>query len=269
MHIFDRESAPTGLVARHPVVAYFAMTFAISWTAALLVALPQLLRHEPLSKMTGILMFPAMLLGPSVSGIVLTWLLDGRAGLRDLFVRMARWRVGRWYLALLIPPVLVLAVLTSLAALVSPVFAPNRFLIGILFGLPAGFVEEIGWSGFAFPRMNTTMSGFRGAVALGVVWTVWHVPVINWLGTKAPHGQYWWPFFLAFGFAMIAMRALIAWLYSNTGSVLLTQLMHVSSTGALVVFSAPRVSGAQEAVWYAVYGAVLWVVVAAGLRPHA
>jgi uncharacterized protein len=250
---------------RHPVVAYFAMTFAISWTAALAVALPQLLRHEGLSRMTGILMFPAMLLGPSMSGIALTWAADGRQGLRDLFAGMGRWRVGRWYAALLIPPVLVLAVLTGLTTFVSPVFAPNRFWVGILFGLPAGFLEEIGWSGFAFPRMRA-IGAMRGSMVLGLLWVIWHVPVINWLGTVTPHGRYWWPFFLAFGFAMMAMRVIISWLYSKTESVLLTQLMHVSSTGALVVFSAPRVSGAQEAVWYAVYGLALWALVGAGLK---
>jgi membrane protease YdiL (CAAX protease family) len=253
---------------RHPVVSYFAMTFAISWMAALLVAVPRLLRHEALPQLTGILMFPAMLLGPSVSGIMMTWAVDGWAGLRDLFARMGRWRVGRWYAALLIPPVLVLAVLTGLSASVSPGFAPNRFWLGILFGVPAGLLEEIGWSGYAFPRMKVAMSGMRASVVLGVLWALWHIPVINWLGTVTPHGHYWWPFFLAFGFAMAAMRVLICWLYSETESVLLAQLMHVSSTGALVVFSAPRVSGLQEVGWYAVYGAVLWGLVGAGLKPR-
>jgi len=44
--------------------------------------------------------------------------------------------------------------------------------------------------------------------------------------------------------------------------VLLCQLMHVSSTGSLVIFSPPRVSAAQEAFWYAVYAAALWIAVA-------
>jgi uncharacterized protein len=262
-----RESE-SSVAARHPVVAYFAMTFAISWTGALLVALPKLLRHEALPRLTGILMFPAMLLGPSVSGIVMTWAVDGRAGLRDLFARMGLWRVGRWYVALLIPPVLVLAVLMVLSKFVSGAFAPNLFWMGILFGVPAGFLEEIGWSGFAFLRMRASVGGMRAAIVLGMLWAVWHVPVINWLGTVTPHGRYWWPFFLAFGFAMTAMRVIICWLYSKTSSVLLAQLMHVSSTGALVVFSAPRASGAQEVGWYALYGAMLWALVAAGLKPR-
>jgi hypothetical protein len=133
-------------VARHPVASYFALTFALSWTGAFCVAAPYLMRHEPLPKMTGILMFPVMLLGPSLAGIILTTIVEGKIGSRNLFSRMFRWRVpARWYATLLIPPTLVLTVLFCLAAFVDPVYAPNRFLIGILFGIPAGFLEEIGW----------------------------------------------------------------------------------------------------------------------------
>jgi len=90
----------------------------------------------------------------------------------------------------------------------------------------------------------------------------WHIPVIDYLGTSTPHGAYWFPFFLAFTAAMTAMRVLIAWIYSNTNSVLVAQLLHASSTGSLVVFSPGRVTAAQESLWYAVYAAALWLVVA-------
>jgi hypothetical protein len=61
---------------------------------------------------------------------------------------------------------------------------------------------------------------------------------------------------------MIAVRVLIAWVYTNTGSLLLAQLIHVSSTGSLVLFSPPRVTAAQEVMWYSLYGAALWIAVA-------
>ena len=61
---------------------------------------------------------------------------------------------------------------------------------------------------------------------------------------------------------MTAMRVLIAWVYSNTKSVLLAQLLHASSTGSLVIFSPPRVTAAQESLWYAVYASASWLVVA-------
>jgi uncharacterized protein len=251
-----------GLIRRHPVVAYFALTFLISWTGALVVAAPHLIRAEPLPKMTGILMFPVMLLGPSLAGIVLTRIVNGKSGLRVLFSQMCRARVPLgWYTALLLPPILILTVLLFLQRFVSPVYAPNRFFVGILFGIPAGFLEEIGWMGFAFPKMRSQSNGLVPSILLGLLWALWHLPVINYLGTATPHGVYWLPFFLAFSFALTAMRVLIAWIYTNTESVFMAQLMHVSSTGSLVLFSAARVTAAQEAVWYALYGIVLWVVV--------
>jgi membrane protease YdiL (CAAX protease family) len=105
-------------------------------------------------------MFPAMLVGPSVAGITLTAMVDGRAGLRDLLSRIRKARVGgRWYaVAILIPPSLILVVLVTLSSLVSPVFAPQILTYGIAFGVLAGLLEEIGWTGYAFPRWRQDMA---------------------------------------------------------------------------------------------------------------
>jgi membrane protease YdiL (CAAX protease family) len=248
------------IIKRYPVVTYFALAFTTSWAGALAVAAPHLARHEPLPKMTGILMFPAMLLGPSFAGIFLTRVVDGTNGLRDLFSRMFRWQVSlRWYAALLIAPVLVLSVLFCLKVMVSPSYAPNRFLVGIFFGVPAGFLEEVGWMGFAFPKLCAQKNALAASILLGLLWSGWHLPVINYLGTATPRGGYWFHFFIAFASAMTAMRVLIGWVYTNTTSVFLAQLIHVSSTGSLVIFSPANATARQEAMWYGFYSVVLWL----------
>jgi CAAX protease family protein len=208
-------------IQRHPVFTYFGLVYLLSYGGFFVVVGPKLLRGEARQSTDAFLLFPVIVVGVCLVGIALTGIVDGRRGLRDLFSRMGRWRVGaRWYAALLIPPGLILAVLLILRTMVSPVFAPNMFLLGILFGLFPGFFEEVGWMGFAFPKMRVTHSALGAGLLLGVLWGLWHAPVVDYLGAAAPHGVYWLPFFLAFIAIVTAIRVLIVWVYSNTSSVL-------------------------------------------------
>lgn len=248
---------------RHPVSSYFVLTYAVSWVGAFLVVAPLLLRGAPVPKERGPLMFPAMLLGPSMVGTVLTCILDGRAGVRGVLSRMRQFRFDvRWYALLLVPPVLILSILWCLKNLVSPVFAPNMFLIGAGFGVVAGFFEEIGWMGYAFPKMLQTKSVVAAGAMLGLLWGLWHLPVIDYLGAATPHRAYLTPYFFAFTAVLVATRLLISWMYVKTRSLPLCQLMHASSTSSLVIFSPAHATARQEMLWYWVYAGALWITVA-------
>ncbi len=116
-----------------------------------------------------------MLLGPSLSAIFLTWIAGDKPGLRDLFSKLFRARIpARWYAPLLIPPVLVLILLLTLKTFVSPVYAPNLFLMGVWFGVPAGLLEEIrlDWLRLSQNASSPTQSARReytARTALGLV----------------------------------------------------------------------------------------------------
>ena len=249
-------------VQRHPVAVYFVLAYVIAWSGTFAAVGPKFLRGEPMQFTDALFMFLPMLAGPSIAGIAMTAIVDGRSGLQNLLSRMGKWRVDvRWYAAAtLIPPVLITTVLLTLTSLVSPVFSPKFFPGGILIGLLAGFFEEIGWMGYAFPKMELKHSALAAGIYLGLLWTAWH-GIADYLGSSSVFGAYWLPHFLVWMVASFtAMRVLIVWVYTNTRSLLLAQLMHASSTGFLSVFG-PSLSPTNDILFYAVYAAVLWLAV--------
>jgi membrane protease YdiL (CAAX protease family) len=243
---------------------FLAAAFLLSTIALAVIGLPTLDASSGQSgrqSASALVMFPVMVIGIAVIGLALTGLMEGRGGFHDLRARFVAPVRPRWYAALLIPPATILAVLLVLRTAVSADFAPNFFVVGVMAGLLAGSCEELGWTGFAYPRMRKRWGALPAAVALGALWAVWHLPVVDSLGAAAPHGSAWPAFFGAFVVLLIAVRVLIAWVYDHTGSLRMAQLMHACSTGALVVLSASRVTPFQEAGWYLTYAVVLWIVV--------
>jgi membrane protease YdiL (CAAX protease family) len=90
---------------------------------------------------------------------------------------MMKARVGAaWYATPLIFPILITVVMVALRLIVSEDFALGFELLGIPIGLMAGFFEEIGWTGYALPRMLGKRSALLVAVGLGLLQTSWQVP---------------------------------------------------------------------------------------------
>jgi len=250
------------IAIRYPVACYCILTYFISWLGAGLLLLPHWTNNTPVQKMDGLLMFPVMLTGPVIASLLLTGITKQKAGWRDIGRRMKRYKLpAKWYaLAMLLPPVLITLVLVLLGQF-SPVFKLNFFWPGLFFGIPAGFFEEIGWTGFAKPALLTKHSIPVTGVVLGLMWGLWHLPVIDFLGAAWPHGHYLLLFMTGFIVLLMGIRLIMTWAYAHTQSILLMQLMHAVSTGSLVLLGPMAVSPAQEALWYVVYAATVWIVI--------
>ena len=252
------------IIRRFPLSSYFALAYAIS-VISLIVLGPPPLAPGAQRNFLPLVLFPVMVIWVGAAGFALTALGAGQEGIRETRSRMGRWRQAPgWYAAsALIPPAAILLVLTALTRVVSPVFTPNLYPLGLTFGIVAAFFEEIGWSGYAYPRLRSRFGPLTGALLLGLLWGLWHLPVVDSLGVASPHGAAWAAFFAAFVALVAGLRVLICWIYNHTNSVLLAQIMHASFTGFLVVLGAPAVSPSQEALWYALDAGVLWLVAAA------
>ena len=247
-------------VKRHPVGVYFCSAFVISWVGSLLTGGPIFLRGESVELKDLLPMGIVMVAGPCLAGLAMSYLVDGRPGLQHLFSRMVRWRVGgRWYVAPLIFPVLLLAVSLALSAWVSPELSPTFFAPGIVMGLLGGFIEEVGWMGFAFPKMQSKRSILSTSIYLGSLHALWHV-LADFLGNYHAFGEHWLPYIVGFSVFVVALRVLIVWVYVNTGSLLLAQLMHASSTGFFGIIIPVDIAPANRAIFYCVYALALSAV---------
>src|SRR5215469_10755122 len=162
--------ATKAFLHHHAVGVYFSVVLLISWGAGLIVEGSKLIRRQPIQPTDALLLFPIIVLSVALTGIALLSIVDGKRGLRDLLSRMGRWRVSvGWYVvALLTAPALLLAVLFTFSTLISPVFTPKLNLFFILFGIFPGVVEEMGWTGFALPKMRLQHSALGAGILLGL-----------------------------------------------------------------------------------------------------
>ncbi len=268
----------SALIRRHPVLSYYVMVFAISWGGMLIVVsrigFPN--SGEEVARAMPLVLVP-LFAGPSISGLVMTAVMGGRAGLRELGARLLRWRVGaRWYaVALLTGPVLVAAVLLGLS-IVSPAYLPgivtaeNRLallLFGIAWGLVGGgFLEELGWTGFAVPTLRLARGPVATGLIVGLLWGAWHLLVAFWGSRGMARGGSLALFvvgFVAFYLAALpAYRVLMVWIYDRTQSLLVAMLMHAVLSASTLILQ-PQATGAVVAIWNLVLAAALWVIVGA------
>jgi membrane protease YdiL (CAAX protease family) len=266
-------------IKRHPLLIYYALTFTISWGGILsLVGLDGIPGTTEEFQRMFLIVSLALLAGPSVSGLLLIGLVQGRAGFRELFSRLLRWSVAaRWYaVALLTAPVLMTVIPLGISLFFSG-FLPgiisnsersSLLLIGTVAGLMAGILEELGWTGFAIPRLRLRYGALTTGLIVGFLWGAWHL-LMNFWTSGDPFGSLSLDLFLhsvLFSAGILpAFRVLMVWVYDRTGSLFVAMLMHFSLTASNVIF-VPLATGMSLVVWSLVLAAALWVVVAIFIR---
>lgn len=267
----------TAFIKRHPVLTYYALVFAISWGGFLLVGGSGILAGTPWQTDPRFqIAVLAMLAGPPIAGILMTVLVSGKEGLRELFSRLLRGRVGvRWYaVALLTAPVLQAVVLLALS-LFSADFLPAIFTTGerttllaagIVVGLVGGFVEELGWTGFVIPRLRLRHGVLATGLVVGVLWGAWHLLQMLWVASTSADAispALFLPQYFVSAIAQLtAYRVLMVGVYARTESLFAAILMHASLIfSTLFVLASPTTGGGFLTYSWA-FTAALWIVVA-------
>ena len=241
---------------------FFALAFAFSWVVWGTPAV--LFSRGSSDPQTSAVFHLAGSLGPMLSAFVVTALVGGSAGVRELVGRVFRWKIGvKWWLVAVVGP----AILFLAAAVISRLLfgewpelgefgrSKEFAFLGLLPYWGAnivfyGFGEEVGWRGFALPRLQTGRSALLAALILSLFWALWHIPLFSLaMGLKGMGlvGVPGWFFFIVTG------SVLLAWIYNSTGgSVLIVSVFHGTLDIAINSPSGPElanVMGALVTIW--------------------
>ena len=240
------------------MTAFVVLTFALSWSLWFASGVTSPAGPDTLLFLLGVF-------APGIVAIGLTALAGGRAAVAALLRRLVDWEVAlRWYLfaaGYMLAIKLTAAVVHRAAFGTWPAFGQEPLLLMIaatfastITGGQAG--DELGWRGYALPRLTDRLGLGPASVLLGVIWALWHLPLF-----LAPVGDTFGQSFPLYLLQVIAISVTMAWLYSNTGGSLLpVMLLHaaVNNTKDIV----PSVDTGATNPWALSHSSIAWITVA-------
>jgi uncharacterized protein len=204
------------------VTSFFLLAFGITWGLQLPGVLAQrgFLPGDP----TAYLPWAGLgILGPLLAATTLTFREGGLVAVKQLYAPLLRWRVHwGWYVAgLVLPGALLtgLLLLLKLAGRQGPI-AYFPAAPALVFGLVISLAEEVGWRGYALPRLQARWGALAASAIIGVCWCFWHIPMF--LGQGVPLNL-----MLVMLLFFIGASLLLTWIYNGTqGSLLAVVLAH-------------------------------------------
>ncbi|MCC6148363.1 MAG: CPBP family intramembrane metalloprotease [Anaerolineaceae bacterium] len=252
------------LLKRYPLTAFFILAFLFSWA----IYLPLIfVRQGWMGANIPYWIHYLGSFGPALASFLMTALIGGKEGLRELWSRITHWRVNWKYgFFAIFSTILFFALCLPVMRLVRGEWPDLRLLgevnylpyLGIwalpLWVFTFGFGEEIGWRGFALPRLQKKMPVLSATLVLGVLWILWHVPTFFYHVTYIGMG---WNILPAFTIGVLSGAVLFTWLYNGTGgSVLMVALWH----GLFDFFTASTAGGNLIPMVISI-AVILWAVI--------
>lgn len=214
----NQEHSLTRWIKAHDLLTYFILTFLITFGCWFI----GILTNEPT-------LFDLGLWGPAISAILTLMVAQGKPGIKELFSRILLWRVPiRWYLLIIFgwPAISILAALIHAQITDQPLVIRWDNWSGLQTWLFSAIVlgfwacEEIGWRGYALPRLLDRWNALSSSIILGILWALWHLPY--YLGANGIN-----PEFYALPIFTISASVLMTWVFKHTqGSIFVATFFH-------------------------------------------
>jgi membrane protease YdiL (CAAX protease family) len=230
------------MLTKRPLLGFFLLSFAISW----ILWIPLMYGHFQYGwttwegdSWTNIRTMLGLLgsLGPAISAIILTYKLEGKEGIQRLLARLRLWKVNIvwwligfyswWLLNSMVALVLQLAPFQNvfLQAVYSLINIPALIFFLQMPLLLGGVGEELGWRGFALPKLLSKHNLITSSLMLAVPWMFWHAPLAlfsEWRG-NLPIAL----FCVKYALLLLPLTIIFTWFFQKTkGSILLAIVFH-------------------------------------------
>jgi len=212
---------------KYSLIIFFTLSYVISWTLWILSDVFDLSTLEILGRF-----------GPFISAVIVTYIYGRWSGIKALFRKLCIWKVNfKWYAFAFLSTAVVAMIsigANQLFSGIKPIYNdPSQwYLIFVVFFYVlflSVMGEEIGWRGFALPRLQKKYNAITSGVIIGVLWGLWHLPLFFMDGEF--HQTIPFGLFLV---QDIALSIIMTWLYNNTkGSLLIAHLFHTSSNATI------------------------------------
>jgi hypothetical protein len=215
----------TSLIKQHALVIFCTLTIALTFAVTLL-------------PLPGEAVAIVMVFIPALMAIVLTSLSEGGAGLQSLLDKLMQWRISLKWVVIALAVAFVIRLMMSLIALAMGMIpslqlrsgGPASFVILAVIFFVFAIPEELGWRGYALPKLLERYSPLAAALIIGALWGSLHLALL--LPGMMNEGASSLPTLLA----LVGGSVLFTWLYINSGgSVVLTTLFHAAQSFFVII----------------------------------
>jgi membrane protease YdiL (CAAX protease family) len=129
-------------------------------------------------------------------------------------------------------------------------------IYGLVGSLASALGEEIGWRGFLVPELARTTSFTTTALISGIIWAIWHYPVLIWSDYNS--GTATWYALICFTALVISASFIFAWMRLKSGSLWTGAMLHASHNLFVQAIFTPVTRNTGKTAWYIdEFGAVL------------
>ena len=212
---------------KYPITWFYILAFGISWLGMTSVVLASQ-GIAPFYRPYFLVLSIFYAIGPALAAVIVAQVAYDWAGVRDLLKGLIRWRVAPvWYIVAVLGPAVILItaqVITRLLGLSVTIAMPqvNLSILGFTVNFLANTCEEIGWRGFALPRLQKRHNALVATLIVGTLWGLWHLPLFFLAGAMSDYPFFWF-------ISIVAAAFMYTWIYNSTkGSILLVALLHGS-----------------------------------------